>query len=428
MEIWIIVFLILLNGLFAMAEISVVSSRKSKLKKQAIDGNSQAQAALDLAEHPNEFLSTVQIGITVVSIFEGAFGGASIAKMLSVHVDKIPLLAPYSDTLSLIVVVSIITLLTLIFGELLPKRLGLNNPERTAGVLAQPMNIISKICRPLVLLLTWSTNWIIKLLPSKKSNEPSVSDEEVQLLLREGTQSGVFEATEKDIVERTFRLSDRSAQSLMTPRAEIVWIDIDSSIKTIRNKLIKKQHSYFPVCHDSLDKVIGILRTEAVLTDFLSEEKIDIKKHIHRPLFVPESMDGLKVLELFKKTGIHAALIVDEYGSVHGMITINDLLEAIVGDIPTINEIDEKEIMKKDDGNYIVDGLVPIDEFKEYFKVRRLPDERIGAFHTIGGFLMHNLERIPDVGDTFETSGYKFEVMQMDGHRIDKLLVYPSEI
>lgn len=423
MEIIIILLLIILNGIFAMAEIAIVSARKSRLKQQASEGSKRAQAALDLANSPNRFLSTVQIGITFVGIFAGAFGGETIAKSLSNELKNISVIAPYANSISIFLVVAFITYLSLIIGELVPKRLALNSPEKIAKFVAYPMNVLSEVASPLVILLTISTDWILKILQIRQSDEPTVSDEEIKMLMKEGTQVGIFNLAEKNIVERTLRLGDKKINSLMTSRKEIVWLELDSPYKTLRNKIAKHPHAHFPVCRDSLDKVVGIVRAEDILTNFLLEEKIQLQKFIHKPLFVPESMDALKILELFRKTGIHMALVVDEYGNVQGLLSLTDILEAIVGDIPSINKLGDQEITKRGDGTYLVDGLVSIDEFKEYFHIRKLPDERSGVFHTIGGFLMYKLGRIPIPGDKLEWGDYKFEIMDMDGNRIDKILI-----
>lgn len=427
MEIIIVLLLILLNGIFAMSEIAIVSSRKAKLQKLANEGSKSALAALELSKSPNRFLSTVQIGITMVGIFAGAFGGATIADLLAKQLANIPLLSPNSGIIALTIVVSVITYLSLVVGELVPKRIALSNPEKIACLVARPMNLLSRIGNPLVILLSVSTDWLFRILHVRESTEPTVSDEEVRILLKEGTQSGVFELAEKDIVERTLRLSDKKVNRLMTPRKEIVWLDIDSSFKTMRDKITKNPHAHFPVCRDSIDKVIGVVQTKSLLTDFLAEEKIDLKKTLHKPLFIPESMSGLKVLELFKKSGIHMALIVDEYGNVKGLLSITDVLEAIVGDIPTINELDEKDIVKREDGTFLVEGLTPIDEFKEHFKIKKLPGERSGIFHTVGGFATNNIGRIPTAGDNFEIEHFRFEVVDMDGNRVDKVLIIPLD-
>lgn len=427
MEIIIILLLIVLNGIFAMAEIAIVSARKSKLRQQANEGNKNAQKALDLAQFPSRFLSTVQIGITFVGIFAGAFGGETVAKSLSSELRNIPLIAPYASGISILLVVAFITYLSLIIGELVPKRLALNSPEEIAKTVAYPMNLLSKIASPLVILLTLSTDWIVRILQMKQSDEPMVSDEEIKMLMGEGARVGIFNLAEKDIVERTLKLGDKKINSLMTSRKEIIWLELDSPFKTLRNKIAKHPHAHFPVCRDNLDKVVGVVRAEDILTNFLLEEKIQLQKFIHKPLFVPESMDAMKILELFRKTGIHMALVVDEYGNVQGLLSLTDILEAIVGDIPSFNELGDKEITKREDGTYLIDGLVSIDEFKDYFHIKKFADERSGVFHTIGGFIMYKLGRIPSSGDKLEWGDYKFEIVDMDGNRVDKILIAPKK-
>lgn len=427
MEIIIVLLLLVVNGVFAMAEIAIVSARKSKLAQLAQEGSKNAQAALELAQSPNRFLSTVQIGITFVGIFAGAYGGETIAVNLGNGLKSIPVIAPYSEELGLFIVVAVITYFSLIIGELVPKRLALNNPEKIASLVARPMNTLSSITSPLVSLLGISTEVILRVLGMKPNNQPTVSEEEVRMLIREGARVGIFNLAEKDIVERTLRLGDKKLNTLMTPRKEIVWLDADSSFKTLRSKIAKNPRSHFPVCGDSLDKVIGVVRTEDLLTEFLVEGKIDLKKSLQKPLFVPENMEALKVLELFKKSGIHMALIINEYGSVLGLLSLTDVLEEIVGDIPALNELEEQEIMKREDGSFLVDGLVSIDEFKEHFHIQKLPGEHSGAFHTIGGFVMNRLGRIPVLGDNFDLDSYYFEVMDMDGNRIDKILIKSSQ-
>lgn len=425
MEIIIVLLLIVINGIFAMAEIAIISAKKSRLQQLANEGNSRAQAALDISKSPIRFLSTVQIGITLVGIFAGVFGGATIAEDLAKYINTIPLLAPYAQFLALTIVVSSITYLSLVVGELVPKRIALSSPEKIAVFMARPMNKVSMLTSPVVWLLSTSTDTILRIIGIKDRITPVITDEEIKMLLREGTQTGAFELAEKDIVERTMRLSDKKVNSLMTPRKEIVWLDIDSPFKVIRNKITKKPHAHFPVCRDSLDKVVGVIRTENVLVDFLAEEKINLKKLLLKPLFIPESMDGLKVLELFKKSGIHMALVADEYGNTQGLISLADILEEIVGDIPTINELDEEEIIKRDNGTFLVDGLVSVEELKEHFNIKKLPGEKTGEYHTVGGFVTNKIGRIPVTGDNFEIGNFTFEVMDMDGNRVDKILIIP---
>lgn len=426
MEILIVLLLIILNGILAMAEIAIISLRKHKLQQQAREGNKNAEAALELANNPNRFLSTIQVGITLVGIFAGAFGGATIAETLSEKLSTIPILDPYSDALGLFIVVAAISYLSLIIGELVPKRIALSNPERIALLVSRPMNLLSSIASPVVGLLSVSTDWVLRIIQIKPQGEVLISEEEVRLMIKEGARTGVFEITEKDIVERTFSLGDRKVASLMTSRKEIIWLDIDSTFKTIRSKIGKNPHSHYPVCRNTLDKVVGVIRTEDILTDFLVGEKMDIKKALRKPLFVPTNVPVLKVLELFKKSGIHFALVVDEYGSLQGLISLTDILEAIVGDIPHADELEEKEIVKRDENSWYVDGLVPIDELKDYFQLKKLPGEKTGTFHTVGGFIMQRLGKIPVTGDSFELDQYHFEVVDMDGNRVDKALIIKS--
>ncbi len=428
MEIIIILLLIILNGVLAMAEIAIVSARKSRLKQQANEGSKNAQAALELVQSPGRFLSTVQIGITFIGIFAGAFGGETIAKNLSSFLKNVSLLTPYAEGIAVLLVVAFITYLSLIIGELVPKRIALNSPETISKFMVYPMNFLSSVASPLVSLLTFSSDWVLRLLQIKQSGEPIVSEEEIGMLIGEGTRAGIFNIAEKNIVERTLKLSDKKVNTLMTSRKEIVWLELDSPFKALRNKIAKHPHAHFPVCRDNLDKIVGVVRAEDILTHFLLEEKIEMQKFIHKPLFVPESMDGLKVLELFKKSGIHMAMVVDEYGNIQGLLSITDILEAIVGDIPTIDELEEREITKREDGTYLVDGLAPIDEFKDYFHIRKLPDEKSGVFHTVGGFIMYRLGHIPASGDKVEWTDFRFEVMDMDGNRIDKILITPKKI
>lgn len=423
MEIILIVVLIILNGIFAMAEIAILSAKKSRLQKLANDENKNAQKALELAQHPNKLLSTVQIGITLIGILAGAYGGSTVAEMFGKQLEVFPILAPYSEALAFGLVVGAITFLSLIIGEIVPKRLALLNPEKIAVSISQPMSILSTLASPLVTILSISTDFVLRFLPIPKSKESQVSDEEVKLLLREGTQIGVFESAEQDIVERTLKLSDKRVNALMSPRSDIDWLVVDDPIRTIRNKLNSGGHSHYPVCRDSLDSVIGIVKASDVLIDYLVDEKIDLKKSLHKPLFVPESMPALKLLELFKKSGIHMALVIDEYGSIKGLVSLTDVLEEIVGDIPDIDDLEEQEITKHDENSWLVNGVLPIEEFKDFFHIKKIPSEKTGVYHTIGGFVMNRLGKIPITGDKTEWGEYRFEIVDMDGNRIDKILV-----
>lgn len=425
-EIIILLLLIIANGIFSMSEIAIVSARKALLKQHAEEGDSSAQKALELAEEPTEFLSTIQVGITLIGILVGAYAGATLSENLAEYLEMISPLAPYSNALSIIVVVVVITYFTIVIGELVPKRLALNNPEKIASRIAIPMTTFSRIASPVIALLSASTELILRALGVKKYEQPKLTEEELKVMLDEGFTAGVIEEAEQDIMERVFRLGDRSADAVMTPRKEIVWLDINDTPEVIRDKLSSGPYSLFPVCKGRLDNVLGIVQSKDLLYCSIKDEKVDLKSNLLPPLFVPESMKALRVIGKFKQTGIHLAIVVDEYGSVQGVVTLTDLLEELVGDIPHIDELGEPQIMKREDGTWLLDGMLPIDEFKETFQIAELPGEKEELYQTVGGFVMMHLEKIPKEGDHFEWDEYRFEVMDMDEHRVDKILLSPS--
>ena len=427
LEILIIFLLLVTNGVFAMAEIAIVSARKARLRQLADAGNSQARAALELAANPNQFLATAQIGITLVGIFAGAFGGATIAEEIATRLGDIPFLAPYGETIGVGIVVLGITYFSLIIGELVPKRLALNNAERIASAVAAPMRGLSTIAAPVVRLLSVSTDIVIRLLGIKPSAEPSITPEELRILIEQGTESGVFEESEQDMIESVLRLDERRVGAFMTPRTHIVWFDIEDSPEDIRRKIADSQHSRFPVIKDSLDNVLGIVRAKDLLNQSLAGQPLDLRALLRPPLFIPESMSALKVLELFKQKGTHVALVTDEYGGIQGMVTHNDILEGIVGYIPSAGEPAEPQATRREDGSWLLDGLVHIDKLKEIFDIEKLPDEEHGHYQTVGGFVMTQVRSIPTVGQCFEWGKLRFEVVDMDGRRVDKVLVTPSQ-
>lgn len=405
MELLIILLLIILNGLFAMAEIAIVSSRKSKLQQKAERGELRAKKALELAHNPGRFLSTIQIGITFVGIFAGAFGSDTIAHSLATYLRDVPGIGVYGEGISLFIVVAGITYLSLVIGELVPKRIALSNPEQVAVAVSVPVQFVSAMAKPLVDMLNGSTEWFLKRVGLRETREMPVTEEEVKMLIREGARIGIFNLAERDIVERTFRLADQRVVTLMTPRNDMVWIDIDVAPEQLRKKLAKSAFSYLPISHRKLDTVLGVVRTKELLRHYLETGSFDLKALMHKPTYVPENLNVLKVLETFKKSGIHVAIVVNEYGHLSGLISITDILEAIVGDIPTLDEVEDQAIVERKDGSLLVDGLTPVDEFKEYVKLHKLSGERSGQFHTIGGFLMHALNKVPTAGDTFESDG-----------------------
>ncbi len=424
-EILILLVLIIANGVFSMSEMAIVSSRKVRLQQMANQGDAKARAALELAEAPNRFLSTVQVGITLIGILTGAFGGATIADKLALYIELIPGLAPYSRAIAFSMIVLTITYLSLIVGELVPKRLALNNPERIAANVAIPMRTLAAGASPVVHLLSASTDLVLRILGIGPSTEPQVTEEEIKVLIEQGTEAGTFEEAEQDMVQRVFRLGDRPVNALMTPRPDIVWLDLEDSAEENRQKMMDSCHSRFPVCQGGLDNVLGVMHVTDLLARTLSGQPLDLTISLRQPVFVPESTRGLKVLELFKQTGIHVALVVDEYGVIQGLVTLNDVLVEIVGDVPSADELDDPQAVQREDGSWLLDGMLPVDEFVELFDINELRGKHQGSYQTLGGFVMTHLGRIPAAADHFEWEGMRFEVMDMDGNRVDKVLVMP---
>jgi putative hemolysin len=420
-EIIFILLLLVANGVFAMSEIALVSARKSRLRQRAETGDARARAALELAESPDRFLSTVQIGITLVGIFAGAFGGATLAAAVAEQVAGVAVLAPYSEAIGLGVVVIAITYLSLIIGELVPKRIALNNPETIAALMARPMSLLSRLTAPVVYLLTFSTAVVLKLLRVKPSVEPPVTEEEVRALITQGAEAGVFERSEREIVESVLRLDDRGVNFLMTPRREVVWLGADASAEEIRRTITENQYSRFPVCEGSLDNVVGIVKAKNLLERCLNNEPLDLRRAMTAPLFVPETLTALEVLEIFKNAHTHTALVIDEHGGVEGLVTVNDVLEAIVGEMR--NGAAEDLTVAREDGSYLLDGALPIDEFAGIFNVESILGDERGNYHTLAGFVLARLGHIPQTGDVFEWQKLRFEIVDMDGRRVDKVLV-----
>jgi putative hemolysin len=425
-EILLIILLVIANGIFAMSEIALVSSRKARLQQWANAGNAKARVALELANAPGRFLSTIQIGITLVGILAGAFGGATIAEKLAAALSDVPWIAPYRYAIGLGVVVLGITYLSLILGELVPKQLALSHPERLAAAVASPMHLLSRIAAPVVWLLTVSVEAVVRLLGIRAEAEPPVTEGEIKVLMQQGTEAGVFESAEHEMVRAVLRLGDWRVGAVMTLRTEIVWLDLDDTPEDIQRQIINStHHSRLLVCQGSLDHVLGVVHTKDLLVQSLAEQRIDLAVAMQRPVFVPESIRALDVLELFKQSGNHMVLVVDEFGSIQGLVTLHDILEAVVGDMPAAGEEVEPRAVQRDDGSWLLDGLLPVDELKERFHLGPMPGEEQDAYQTLGGFVMTQLGRIPVVTDHFAWGELRFEVVDMDGHRVDKILVTP---
>lgn len=431
LEIFLILVLVVANGFFSGSEIAIVSARKVRLEQLAKQGDRRAKLALKLAKSPNNFLSAVQIGITLIGILSGAVGGATVARRLGEALKSIPLTAPYSDPLSLVIVVGLITYLSLVVGELVPKRVALSQPEKLACSVAPFMLWLSRATAPLIHLLSLSTDALLGLLGVNNNEESPITEEEIRVLIEQGAQAGMIEEAEQEIVERVFRLGDRPIKTLMTPRTAIAWLDVDCSWEENQAEIQETRFSRYPVGQDSLDECLGFVRIKDILNAQWSGQAIDLRQLVQPPLFVTENARSLSVLEMFRESGTHIALITDEYGGIEGLVTLNDLIEAIVGALPKDNEREEPQIIQREDGSWLLDGLLPIDEFKDLFEKETLPNEAEGNFHTLGGFIIETLGRIPQSGDYFETEDLRLEVVDMDGIRIDKVLatsLAPPEI
>lgn len=425
-EIGVLVVLTLISGVFAMAELSIVSSRRERLQMLVDAGDKGARVALRLSHEPTALMSTVQAGITLISILIGAFGSATLTELAARAIAYVPVLGPYSSSIALALVVGTITFFNVVFAELVPKRLALRNPEQIAALLAPPMNTLSHIARPLVRLLTLATVFVLRLLGVKNDlSESVVTEEEIKVLVEQGAQAGVFEEAERDMVESIFRFGDRQLRSLMTPRTEIVWLDIDDPVEEIRATISQSHHSRFPVCDGALDRVLGMAEAKDLLPDSWAGRPFDLRAIVKPPLFLPETMLALRALERFKATGIQGALLVDEFGGIEGMVTLIDMMEAIVGDIPTAEEIAEPPVIQREDGSWLVDGSFDIDDLKDLLDVDELPDE--GDYQTLGGFIVLLIGRLPRSGDRVDWNGRRFEVVDMDGYRVDKVLVSTVE-
>ncbi len=422
MEILILAGLIILNGLFSMSEIALVSARKTRLETQAAKGDKKAQEALELSNHPDKFLSTVQIGITLIGIMTGLYSGENLKDDFIHFLTRWPSLADYSSGIATTLVVIIITYFSLIFGELVPKRIGLSRPEGIAKAMAKPMHIISIITYPFIWLLTKSTFLIIRLF-KVKSDESHMTEEEIKAIISEGTEQGTIEEAEQEIIERVFHLGDRNITSLMTHRSDIVWFDVRDTQETIREKIIEDPHSVYPICDGLIDNIKGVVSIKDI---YVADETVTFGKMMKTALFVPENNSAYQVMEKFKESQIHSCFIVDEYGSMQGMITLNDIMEAIIGGIPQPDE-EDYEIIRREDGSYLVDAQIPFYDFLTRFEKTEWLTEEEHQFDTLAGCILDELERIPHTGDTMQWKGFKIEIMDMDGHRIDKVLVTPSQ-
>ncbi len=424
MEIIFIIFLVMINGVFAMAEIALVSSRASRLQQMAQRGSKGARIAYELKQNPGNFLSAVQIGITLVGIVAGVIGELSLRDDVSSFLSQVPIIGQWHTQISFIVVVAVITYVSMVVGELTPKRIALSRPEHIASFIAPLMKTISVVMFPVVRFLSISMDGLFSLIHLRPISDLPVTEEEVKSLIREGTKIGIFHKSEKEIVDRVLRLDDLYVGNIMTPRVQIQWFDQHGLISHLQNLNGADYHSRILVCDKGLDGILGYIPIKELLHLHIVGKGGDYKNHLRQPLFIPENTKALKLLGVFRKSPIDMALIIDEFGNVQGLVTLSDILQALVGEIKSLaDDQEDPDVVKRQDGSYLVDGIMSINEAKELFKVSEFPKENTGRFQTLGGFILTYLDRIPKVGESLEAAGWRFEIVDMDQHRIDKVLV-----
>ena len=423
-NILIIFILFIFNAIFAMYEIAMVSSKKTRLVARAEDGQKGASVAMELLQDPDQqYLSAIQIMITMIDTLAGGIGGAQLSRPLAEVLKQIDWLAPFAEIAALILVVVIITYFSIVLGELIPKRIAVSKPEDVVTKLSPMIKGMSRVMRPLTKLLSASTNLGIKIFNIDVTKEPAITEEELKGYIQEGRQTGVFDEAEQTMVDGVFRFSDRRVDAIMTPHTELDWIDLDDDHDTIVKELMESSYSRLPVAHGDLNRSMGFVNTKDLLGVDIHDPQFNLENYIREPLYFPGNMQAVKAFEQFRQTGIHHALVLDEYGGVEGFVTLYDVLESIVGEIPLDEHDKEQDVVQRSDGTWLVDGLIPIDELKEIMRVDELPEESQAGFQTLSGFVMNQLGRIPKTGAIFEWDHWRFEVVDMDGHRVDRVLV-----
>jgi putative hemolysin len=422
-EILIVLLLLVLNGVFAMSELAIVTARKLRLEQRAEDGDSGARAALALAQDPTQFLSTVQVGITLIGVLAGAFGGATIADKLALGLARIPAITPYADAVALAIVVTALTYLSLLIGELVPKRVALSQPERVASLVARPMRVLSRVAAPLVALLTGPTNLLLRVFGIRVSTEPSITVQEIRALIEQGAEIGAVEGSEHEMVEGVFRLGDRHVADVMTPRTRIEWIDVSEPADVIRAQMIKQGAHRYLVCEGEIDNVVGVAHAEDLLVRCLEGAPFDVRAVLSQPLYVPAAMTALDLLDQFRKSRQYAAIALDEFGGLQGVVMLDDLVEAVLGELPERDESTVPAIERRDDHMWVMQGSVPIEDVEAILDLAEIPADTRRGVRTLGGFVMTMLGRVPAVGDVVEWDGIRMTVDAMDGRRIEQLVV-----
>lgn len=420
-EILIIVLLLVVNGVLAGSEIAIVSARRVRLQQRAEAGDAGALEALALASEPNRFLSTVQIGITMIGILAGAFGGATLAQALAEVFEDSGVGPRYSEAIAVAIVVLAITYLSLIIGELLPKRISLQHPERVAGAIARPMRVLSAVMSPAVWFLGASTDALLAMLRVRPQAQQPISEEEIRMIVKESTLMGVFEPAEHEIIHAALRLGGLSVTDVMVPRRDVIWLDLNDSPEAIRSEISRSMHTRFPVCDGSLDAVVGIASIRDLWLQSEKGQALDLRPAMQPPLLLPEGINVLVALERFRQDRATLAVVIDEYGGTAGVLSVADILEEIVGELPAPGETDTEGILTRDDGTWLIDGWLPADRVAEALGLKELPEE--GEYHTMAGFILLLMGHVPHEGESIDWAGFRFEVIDMDGQRIDKVLL-----
>ncbi|KAF0154969.1 MAG: putative hemolysin [Syntrophaceae bacterium] len=425
MELLVVALLLIINGIFAMYEIALISARRSSLEEEAKFGRLGAKTALALLAEPEKVLSAIQVGITLIGIVSGAYAGLALAEDVAPLLKNIGWLAPYAHTLSVVIVVGIITYLSLIVGELVPKTIALNHAEPIAIFLSPAMKVFSSVTYPVVWILSISTKLVLKLFGVQNRIEAPVTEEELRMFLKKGSEHGVIEKEESDMINEVIRFGDKRASALMTPRVDVTWLDIHQTPDEILSESLNSPFPRLLVCEDEVDHVKGVVNVKDILAYYIKHQTLRLEEILLEPLYIAEQAPALKVLEMFRLTKKHFGIVINEYGSMEGIITLHDLTENIMGDLPALGDLDEPEAFQREDGSYLMDGSMKVEDVEDILKVHSLfeeEDERPDV-NTLGGLAMYQLNRIPKIGDKFTASGYLFEIVDMDGNRVDKLLV-----
>jgi len=426
LQLAVVLVLILLNGVFAMAELAVVTARRARLQAAVEQGRAGAQTALDLKRDPGRFLSTVQIGITAIAVLAGVFGGATLADRIAHAIEDTPgWVGAHAHAMGVAAVAAAIALVTLVLGELVPKRLALRRPEAVARRMAGFLRAVSRFFAPAEWLLSNVSDLVLRLLPLPPAEPLAATEREFELMLRESTAAGHFEAAETAIIQMAIRLGDRRIGAVMTPRTQVEWLDLTDPEAESRRKIVDSDFSRFPVVEGDSRAVLGVAQVKDLLTQLLQGKHFDVRSVLKPPLYLPENANALKALEVFRESGASMLFVVDEYGDFQGIVTLHDILQSLVGDIVIRGEKPTPPVVRREDGSFLVDGLVGVDELRESVGLPKLPGEAKGAFHTLGGFIMARLNRVPQTGDKVSAAGFRFEVQAMDGRRVARVVIVP---